>query len=143
MNPVNRILMSLQEHNLHSRPADWYSNLSDFQCSCGQLFKAASAALAEPPREVPSMAFVHRGEAVALTLGLTLEANRVIHSDAALEALPPYTVLRAANGAMIQKALTYDEAVKWITQHGQTLEIAEIATPAIIWWQPENSERTV
>lgn len=130
---VATILQATSQHRLRDRPADRYSDASVFECSCGQVF-VPYGALRELPHNVPTLAAVHLAEAVTLALFPSPDARRTVSALRGVAALPIFSVLRDATGAMMRLRNTYGGTPEWVTQTGRVLSSDEIALPATLVW---------
>lgn len=117
---------------LPSHPGD-HSNLSSFECSCGQRFIASSV---EPrtPYDAPSLGHTHRIIENKRLAGVG--PDQVIDDDVGLAALPEATVVADAHGVLHRR---WDRPhTQWKTQDGRLLEhLDDIALPVSVWWTPE------
>lgn len=116
---------------LPSAPGD-YSNLSSFECTCGQRFIASSV---EPrtPYDAPSLGHAHRIIENKRLAGVGPE--QVIADVAGLAALPETTVVADANGVLHRRWNT--RSVQWKSQAGRVLDrLEDVALPVSVWWTP-------
>ena len=141
---IDQIIEVTTDHAIQSRPSDdYYTQYSDFVCSCGQVFVAtggAGAVLSSAPRDYPSLVQIHRAEVVAGIFEQTMTRLPMARSLFMIDTLQPWTVIRSArpDHTMIRLNLTYNGETRWVTQDGKTVQPAEIALPATVLWWPES-----
>lgn len=135
---IARTVAAIQDHLVRDRTA-YDSHLSDFVCSCGQVFRASSA-LSEPPRDYPSMSMVHRAEVVSLALGIEPTSRHILTTARQLHTLDDFTVIRDNSGLMLRLHRAYTGGARWFAQDGRILDVREIAMPATILWQPGDQD---
>ncbi|GEL46603.1 hypothetical protein CHO01_17190 [Cellulomonas hominis] len=113
------------EHRLRPVPQAG-SNLSDFECGCGQQFVAN--ALVRTPRGLPSLPAVHTAEALALAVGGGQLGTEMVDRHQVTALLPDWTVVRDAAGTMARRVPGFSR-VRWLTQAGSLLETGDLALP--------------
>lgn len=132
LHTIAAVLTAQQGHVLRDSPYG-NTNLSTFTCTCGQVF--IPSGVVSSPRSAPSMAALHRAEAVAQAADVdAAQGTAALETRQSVEVAAPGTILRTARGTMVQKSTTPGT---WITQAGEFGPDDKVALPAVILWIPE------
>lgn len=120
---ITTTLAATSAHWLRSQPYD-HSNLSQFVCSCGQVFIPHWESM---PNGWPSLPKLHEVLSLAEAITGKLETERL----ADLPELRPGAVFRGVDG-QLYRFLRQD---RWIGQNGHTYDDGVVAmlTPSLIW----------
>lgn len=118
-------LKTSTDHVMRDRPVDAYSQLSVFECSCGQVFYPLQA---DEPREWPSLPAVHRAFMAALTVSVEpLE----LHEAALLENIVPGSTFVDHLEGKLHRLVGPNE---WLSQDGHPSELHGLALYLV--WAP-------
>lgn len=130
---IEAVVRSNQEHVITVASTGRHDNLSDFRCSCGQLFVADGLSARRDPG--PSLPMVHRAATTLRALGLPVGGAALAEQ---IPALAPGTVVEDAAGVLLRRS---DLGGRWSAQDGRRLATEELNGPVTVLWTPDGRDR--
>lgn len=131
---IDAVIRNELEHIITVSSSGRMDQLSDFQCSCGQLFVADD--LDRPHYGNPGLPMIHQAVTTLRVLGLP--AGEVVLDSRQIQKLAPGTIVEDSDGILLRRR---EIGAHWFAQDGRRVANTDLSAPVTVLWTPETQER--